>query len=163
MDFGNTGQTILFVAVIIGLLLLQFVFRRRRSPATTQQQIVQSLLAEVRFNLRLAEVLSLNWQAKKFITTGWQIDKNKLDFLEQSLQSTLSDAFAIAEDFNQQLVVAKKYKSSSYMANIDMAKLKEKLTKSREGLEEWLLSKTGTKEPSTKPPSMTDILFGGRR
>jgi len=163
MDFGDTGQTILIFAVIIGLLVLQFVFRRRRSPATTQQQIVESLLAEVRFNLRLADVLTLNWQAKRFITTSWQIDKNKLDFLDQSLQSTLSDAFAIAEDFNHQLGMAKKYKSSSYMANIDMAKLKEKLTQSREGLEKWLLSKTGTTEPQTKYPSITDIFFGGRR
>jgi hypothetical protein len=163
MDLGDSGQNFLIIAVIIGLLLLQFFLRRRRSPATTQQQIVQNLLAEVKFNLRLAEVLTLSWQAKKFITTSWQIDKNKLDFLDQSLQGTLSDAFAIEEDFNQQLDIAKKHKSSGYMASIDLAKLKEKLTKSREGLEEWLLAKTGTKEPPPQYPGITDLLFGRRR
>jgi len=162
MDSWDPGN-ILIIAVIIGLLLLQFFLRRRRSPATTQQQIVQDLLPEVRFNLRLAEVLTLSYQAKKFIITSWQIYQNKLDFLDQPLQATLKDAYTIAEDFNQQLSIAKKHKSSGYMASIDLAKLKEKLTKSREGLEAWLLAKTGTKEPTQKPPSMFDIFFGGRR
>ncbi len=161
MDFRDPGN-ILFIAIIVGLLLLQFFLRRRRSPQATQQQIVQNLLPEVRFNLRLAEVLTLDWQAKKFMTTNWKINKNKLDFLDQSLQATLTDAYTIAEDFNQQLGIAKKYKSSGYLANIDLAKLKEKLTKSREGLEAWLLSKTGTKEPPPKYPSITDFLFGSR-
>ena len=162
MDFSDPGN-ILFIAVIIGLLLLQFFLRRRRSPATTQQGIVENLLSEVRVNIQLAEVLALNLQARKFMTTSWMINKNKLEFLDQSLQGNLSDAFAIAEDFNQQLSIAKKHKSSGYMASVDVAKLKEKLTKSREGLEEWLFSKTGTKEPQLKYPSMTDFLFGSRR
>ena len=162
MDFSDPGN-ILFIVVIIGLVLLQFVLRRRRSPAITQQQIVESLLSEVRLNIRLTEVLTLNWQARKYMTTSWLMNKNKLEFLNQSLQGNLSDAFAIAEDFNQQLSIAKKQKSSGYMASIDVAKLKEKLTKSREGLEEWLFSKTGTKEPQPKYPSMTDFLFGSRR
>lgn len=162
MDFSDPGN-ILFIVLIIGLLFFQFFIRRRRSPAITQQQIVESLLSEVRLNIRLTEVLTLNWQAKKFMTTTWLMNKNKLEFLNQPLQGNLSDAYAIAEDFNQQLGIAKKNKSSGYMASIDLSKLKEKLTKSREGLEEWLFSKTGTKEPEPKYPSMTDFLFGSRR
>ncbi len=162
MDFGDIGENIPVIATIIGLILLQLFLRRRRKPETTQQGIVENLLSEVRLNLRLAEVISSGQQIKRFMTTSWRINNNKLDFLEQSLQVTLTDAFTIAEDFNQQVAAAKKYKSTSYTASIDAIKLTEKLTKSREGLEEWLLAKTGTKEPATKTPGIFDDLIGKR-
>jgi hypothetical protein len=160
MDFGDIGENIPIIAIIIGLILLQFFLRRRRAPATTQQGIVQNLLAEVRLDLKLTEVFNFSQQARKFMTTSWQLHKSKLDFLDQSLQSTLSDAFTMAEDFNQQIAAAKKYKSTSYLASIDVDKLKDKLTKSREGLEEWLLSKVETKEPSPKYPGIFDDWTG---
>ena len=162
MDFGDIGENLPIIGLIIGLILLQFFLRRRRSPVTTQQGIVESLMSEVRVNLRLAEVLSSGEQIKRFITTNWQISKNKIDFLDQSVQVNLTDAFMIADDFNLQVATSKKYKSTSYLASIDVEKLKDKLTKSKEGLEEWLVSKTGSKEPPPKTPGVFDSLLGGR-
>ncbi len=160
MDFGNIGENIPFVLMIVGLILLQFFLRRRRSSETNPQEIAQSLLSEVKLNLRLAEVFTFHWQAKKFLTTNWQINKNKLDFLDQSLQGTLSDAFTIAEDFNQQIAAAKKYKSASYMASVDVGKLKGTLTKSEQGLEQWLQAKGGATEPPVKVPGVFDDWLG---
>lgn len=162
MDFGDISENIPIIALIIGLILLQFFLRRRRSPVTTQTQIVQNLLSEVRLNLRLAEILVSGEQIKRLLTTSWKINRNKIEFLEQSLQVNLTDAFTIAEDFNQQVAASKKYKSLSYIASIDAEKLKDKLTKSKEGLEEWLFSKTGTKEPIQKSPGIFDDLLGRR-
>ena len=127
---------------------------------TRPQEVTEGLLSEVRLNLRLAEIFTFSHRARKFMTTTWQINKNKLDFLDQSLQITLSDAFTMAEDFNQQISAAKKYKSTSYLASIDVDKLKDKLTKSQEGLEEWLQAKVGTTEPSVKIPGVFDDWLG---
>jgi len=162
MDFGDITENIPIIAMIIGLIVLQFFLRRRRKPETGQRYIAESLMSEIRVNLRLAEVLSEGEQIKRFITTSWKINKNKIDFLEQPVQSALTDAFTIAEDFNQQVAASRKYKSTSYIASIDVQKLKAKLTNSKEGLEQWFLNTTGSKEPPPQSPGMFDSLLGGR-
>jgi len=162
MDFGDIGGNYPIIVIIIGLILLQFFFMRRRKPETTHRAIVQSLLSEVRLDQALVEASYLQQKPKKFVVTSWHMNKSKLDFLQQSLQGNLSEAFGMAEDFNRQIEAAKKYKSASYMASVNMDKLKEPLAKSRQGLEEWLQSKTGTKEPPLEYPGIFDTLFGRR-
>ncbi|MBA7655374.1 hypothetical protein ES703_63278 [subsurface metagenome] len=162
MDFKDIGANLPFIVAVIVLIFFQFVIRRRRSPESTYPEIVQALLSEVRLNLRLAEAFSFSQRTRKFLTTSWQLNKNKLDFLDQSTQISLSDAFMMAEDFNQQIAASKKYKSTSYLAVIDVDKLKEPLTKSQEGLEQWLQSEVGTIEPQMKTPGPFDDLIGRR-
>ena len=65
------------------------------------------------------------------------------------------------EDFNEQIKIARREKSNSYMS-IDIAKLKEPLDKSREGLEDWLEETTGHRELPIQYPSPFGWLFGGR-
>ena len=160
MDFGNISENIPVIVLVIGFILLQFFLRRRRKPEITHQEIARSLLSEVRLNRALAESYHLRQKPKKFETVSWQMNKTKLDFLDQALQVALTGAFTIAEDFNRQIEAAKKYKSTSYIVSIDVAKLKEPLTKSQQGLEEWLLAKTGTQEPSPKYPGILDNWLG---
>ena len=161
MDFGALGENIPIILAIIGFILLQF-FLKKRKPATTHREIAQSLLTEVKLNQALAESYHLRQKPKKFETVSWQRSKNKLDFLSQSLQVVLSDAFTAVEDFNRQIEAAKRYKSASYMVNMSVDKVKQPLDKSRQGLEEWLLRNAGTKEPPTKFPGVFDSFFGGR-
>ncbi len=163
MEFGDIEKNLPIIVMVVVLIFLQFFLRRRRKPEGTQREIAQGLLSEVRMNLSLTEAFRLRSRAKKFEIASWQRNKTKLDFLDQSLQTVLSNAFMKVEDFNLQIEAAKKYKSTSYMVNIDVDKLTAPLTKSKEGLEEWLLSKTGTKEPPTQYPGMFDALFGSRR
>ncbi|MFC2056931.1 hypothetical protein ACFLTO_05135 [Chloroflexota bacterium] len=160
MDFGNIGENVPAVVMIVGLIVVQFFLRRKHKVETKPQEITEGLLSEARLNLSLCEIFTFSHRTRKFTTTTWQINKNKLDFLNQSLQVTLSDAFTMAEDFNQQISAAKKYKSTSYLAIIDVDKLKDKLTKSQEGLEEWLQATVGTTEPSMKIPGVFDDLLG---
>ena len=68
----------------------------------------------------------------------------------------------LIDDFNQQIKAMKSYKSAGYLITFDIHKLNEPLRKSQEGLEQWLLAATGSKEPTTEYPSMFDSLFGGR-
>ena len=148
------------VLIAIGVILLLSFFRRGRRAETKPLEITQRLLSEVRLNLRLTEIFTPTHRMSKFMTAGWQINKTELDFLGQPLQSTLSEAFMMAEDFNQQIAATKKYKSASYLASIDADRLKEKLIKSREGLEGWLQAETGTTEPPLKTPGIFDGWLG---
>ena len=162
MEFGALGENIPLILLIIGLILLQFFFMRRRKPEVTHREIAQGLLSEVKLNEALVETFSLRQKPKKFEMVSWQRNKNKLEFLDKPLQSVLSNTFMMVEDFNQQIDASKKYKSASYIINVNVDKLKEPLTKSREGLEEWLLAKAGSKEPPPKYPGIFDSFFGGR-
>ena len=162
MDFSGIERNLPFIFVIIAVMLLPFFLGRRRRAATMPQEVVRNLLSEVRLNLSLAEVYSLNGRVQRFETVSWRLNKSKLDFLNQALQVALVDAFTMAEDYNQQMDAAKKHRSAGYLVSINIHKLKESLTKSKEGLEQWLLSKVGTKEPPLKSPGLIDGLFGGR-
>ncbi len=148
--------------MIVGFILLQFFLKRRRKPELTHQETARNLLGEVRLDQAMAESFHVRRKPKKFETVSWQINRDKLDFLDESLQVALSDAYTKIEDFNQQIGAAKKHKSASYMVNVDVARIKEPLSKSKQGLEEWLESATGTKDPPPKYPGVFDGLFGGR-
>ncbi|MFC1941051.1 hypothetical protein ACFLWL_01385 [Chloroflexota bacterium] len=161
MDFGELGENFPIIAMVIGLVLLQIFFIRRRKPAVTEQEIIQSLLSGIRLNQALVENYHLLKKPEKFEVVSWQRSKNKLDFLSQSLQGVLSDTFTTIEDFNQQIEAAKKYKSASYMVNVDVGRVKGPLAKSRQGLEEWLTVNIGTKPP-TKSPGSVEGFFGER-
>jgi hypothetical protein len=52
----------------------------------------------------------------------------------------------MAEEFNREIDAAKTYKSSSYLANINVDKLRESLTKSKQGLDEWFAANKDKKE-----------------
>lgn len=162
MDFSAIAENFPLIASIVGLILLQIFLRRRRRSERTQGEIVQNLLSEVKLNQALVETSHLRQKPKKIETVSWQRTKAKLDFLDSSLQVALSDAFTMAEDFNQQIDAANKHKSASYMASVNMDRLKGPLAKSKEGLEQWLLSTTGEKEPPPKYPGVFDGLFGGK-
>ncbi len=162
MDLGDLEGNLPLIIAIIGLILLQFFFSRRRRAKTGPQDIARSLLAEVTLNLALAEIFYAHWRVKRFEIVSWQINKTKIDFLDQPLQTVLSDAFMMAEDLNRQIAAAKKHKLDSYLAGSNTERLKESLSKGQQGLEKWLLPKTGKDEPATKYPGVFDGLLGGR-
>ena len=161
MDFAENPT--LIVGIVLFLLLWVF-FMRRRKPETTQRAIAESLLSEVRLNQAMLEFCRVREKPKKFSASNWRINKARLDFLAQSLQVLLSDVYSMAEDFNRQMDVAKRSKTASHIAYLDMEKLKEPLVKSREGLEDWLTANGGLSSgPSIRYPSIFDTLIGSGR
>ena len=156
----DSGSIPLILTVV--LLLVVFYFLRGRGGGVgNRPELVQSLLTEVKLNQALVETFQLRQKPKKFEMTSWEIYKTSIDFLEESLQDTLANAFGMVEDFNQQIQIAKKEKSLSYM-NIDVAKLRGPLAKSKKGLEDWLEETTGHRELPTRYPSPFGWLFGER-
>ena len=138
MDFFGEGSQWAILIPIIILIVLTFVMRRRRPAEKTDPEIAGSLFLDVNENLKLAESFSFQRRPKKFRAGSWQRNSEKVNFLPRTLQDALSTAFTLAEDFNQQIDAAKKYKSTIYLSGVDVHKLEEPLTKSKEGLEEWL-------------------------
>jgi hypothetical protein len=139
---------------IIAIIAFQFLFRKKRSPDANNATIVQGLLSEIRMNSGLVDLFTYDKPGKKFMTTSWQLYQGKLDFLSQELRRTISDTFMLAEEYNQQISSAKKTKSTSYLAGLDMGKLKTLLTKSQQGLESWFSAHSSMEEATPKTPGI---------
>ena len=163
MDFlKNIEANLPLIIGAIALLVLQYFLRKRRGPEANQKDIVQDLAAEVRLDVRLADIFPLDYRAKPFMTTTWQLNKDKLEFLGPKLVETINSTFTMAVDVNHQIAEAKKHKSNAYMSNIDIEKLKKALNAAKEGLEQWLLLKVGSRNPPVKNRGMFDDLLGKR-
>ncbi len=137
MDLSEIGPNLVVILTIVALLALNIFLRRRRGERTPTE-VALSLLSEINLNQKLAEDFQFHLQAKKFKTGSWKRNETKLNFLDHSLQTTLADAFSMAERFNRDIDAAKKYKSASYLSSINVDKLKQPLAESKQALEEWL-------------------------
>ena len=161
MDFGNLSEVMPVVLVIIGLIAIQFFLRRKNTSPSSHQHVVHSILSDIRINLRLVQVLMDGEQIKRFAINGWNTSRNNIEFLSQNLQSALTDAFNIVQDYNEQVATTKQFKTSNYVASIDTVKLKDQLEKCKSALEDWLMNNVGTTDPGGKT-GMFDMIIGRR-
>ncbi len=138
MDLFGEGSNWAIIIPIVILIVLSIVMRRRRPAEKTESEIVGSLFYDVSENLRLMEKFSYRGRPKKFRADSWKRNSEKIGFLPETLQNTLSRAFTLVEDSNQQIDTAKKQKTNIYLTGVDAHKLEGPLTKSKEGLEEWI-------------------------
>ena len=139
-DFGDIGRNLIILIPLILLIVFNLFFRRRKKAEKTQPEIAMGLLSEVAINQQIAETFLQRSQLKKFRTGSWQRNQEKLDFLDQKLQDELAKTFSMAEEFNRAVDATRKFKSPSYLEGISVDRLKESLTRSRQGLEEWFES-----------------------
>ena len=161
MDFGNLSEVMPVILVILGLVALQFFMRRKGTSKSSHQHQVHAILSDVRINLRLVEILMEGEQIKRFAINGWNTSSNDIEFLSQNLQSALTDAFGIAQDYNDQVATTKQFQASNYEASIDTVKLRDLLQKCKSGLEDWLMNNVGTTDPGGKT-GIFDSLIGRR-
>ena len=136
-DWGEIGKVISYLVPVIILIVVN-VFFRKQQEQKRRLTVVKSLLSEIDYNQKLVDAFSFRWQAKKFKTGNWKRNQNKIDYIDQSLHTTLAGAYEIADEFNREIDAAKKHKSTSYLATIQVDRLNEPLAKSKQGLKEWL-------------------------
>ncbi len=134
---GETSINIILIIVIVLVLILNIFLKGRRSLKTPLGRAV-SILADINRNEKLVENFSFHHGVGKMRTSAWKKNSNRVDFLPQELLMTLSKTFEMAEEVNERIEAAKKFKSDSYMAGIDVDKLKAPLAKSKQQLQEWL-------------------------
>ena len=139
-DFGDIGRNLLILIPLILLIVFNLFFRRRKKAERTQPEIAMSLLSEVATNQHIADGFLGKTRVRKFRTDSWRRNKEKLDFLDQTLRDELAKAFGMTEEFNRAIDATRKFKSSSYLEGIPVDKLKDSLARSRQGLEEWFES-----------------------
>ena len=136
-DWGDIGQVLTYLVPVIAFIVINIFFRKQQEQKR-QQQAVRGLLSEIDYNQKLMEAFLFKWQAKKFKTGTWKRNRDKMDYIDQSLRNTLAGAYEIAEEFNNEIDAAKKHKSPGYLAGIQLDRLKEPLARSKQVLEEWL-------------------------
>ena len=130
----NFGLLIpIIIIIIFGILM------KRRRGGKSRLEVAVGLLSEVNHNLKAIDTVSSDWQVKKkFKIRNWNRNQDKIDFLDEELQDNLSSAFSLAEGYNNKIDEAKQHKSTSYLAAIQPDKMREPLTKSKDGLTEWV-------------------------
>ncbi len=136
MDFGESGNWIVTVVIAI-LFVANFFFKKRKTESTPLGKAAV-IFTELSQNQKLVENFNFHRGVKRFMTVGWQRNKDKVDFLPTELRNSLAKTFEITEEFNSRIDSARKYKSDSYMAGIDVGRLKAPLAQSKEKLQEWL-------------------------
>ena len=137
IDWKEIGQVLSYLVPAVAFVVINIFFRKRQEQKR-QQQVVRGLISEIDYNQKLMEAFLFKWQAKKFKTGIWKRNRDKMGYIYQGLRNTLAGAYEIAEEFNSEIGAAKKHKSSSYLADIRVDRLKEPLARSKQGLEEWL-------------------------
>jgi hypothetical protein len=146
-DWSEIGQILAYL-VPVAVFIIFNIFLRKQQEQKRRLEVVRGLIAEIGKNQKLMEAFSLQWQFKEFKTGHWQRHKDKLDYIDPALRATLAGAYEIAEDFNEEIALAKKQKSTSYLAGVRVDRLREPLAKSRQGLEEWYALNKDRKKPA---------------
>jgi len=137
MDSGETGTNVIIGIVLVLFLALNIYVKSRRTGKAPLGRAV-SVLAEINHNEKLVDNFSFHYGVGRMKTGAWKKNKDKVDFLPRELRMTLSRAFEMSEEVNDRIDAARKFKSDSYMAGIDVSKLKAPLAESKQQLQEWL-------------------------
>lgn len=133
---GEGSQWQIMLPLLIFIIFAMFM--KRRKTEGTDTEVANSLLVDVHENLRAVESFGYQKKPKKFRVGSWRRNSAKLGFLEPALLADLTEAFNLAEDFNQQIDRARQQKSDVYLSGIDTHKVEGPFTKSRDGLQAWL-------------------------
>ena len=149
-DWDDIAKIFAYLVPVIAFVVFNVIFKKQQEQRR-RVTVVKNLLSEIDYNQKLMESFFLGQQTKKFKTAIWDRNKDKIDYIEdKELYSTLVDAYDITDEFNHEIDMAKKYKSSSYLVGIKVDRLREPLNKSRQRLQEWLELNKGKKKVSTQ-------------
>ena len=152
------GENLALESVLIGVALFLMlvlsiglqILRTRRAPLGR----VIGILANVKHNERLCENFSFHRSIGKLKAGAWHKNKGKIEFLPGELQTTLVELFEMVDEVNERIDAAVKYKSDSYMAAVDVDKLKPPLATCREQLQEWVYANMNNPEYLPKKRSL---------
>lgn len=145
---GEWSQYLIFLALIVFLV---WSYTRRRKMGTPKVDAAIAILTNVNDNIQVMENRLTNWQSKKKFQTGaWKFYKDKVEFLDAPLITSINETFVLAEDFNARIDSARKNKVLATLQDMQVDKLREPLTKSKEGLVIWLKANLQTEIQNKK-------------
>ena len=138
------------MVVLLGLSIGLQVVRTRRAPLGK----VIGILSSVKYNNKFCENFSYHRSVGRLKAKAWEKNRNKVLFLPQSLIDDLTKLFEMVAEINARIDSAIKYQSDSYMAAIEIDKLKEPLAKCQEKLTEWVYENMNNPEYLPKKRSL---------
>ena len=138
------------LVLLLGLSVLLQIFRTQRAPLGR----VVGILSSIMKNEKYVENFSFQRSIGKLKAGAWKKNKNKINFLPQEMLTSLSKLFEMVEEVNERIDAAIKFKSDSYMAGIDISKLKEPLARNKEQLQEWVQANMNNPEYLPKKRSL---------
>jgi len=145
---SNEWITWILIVVILGLLIWNM--SRRRRTGNSNVDAAMTLLSNIDTNLKIIQNRQAGSPSKaKFKTGGWNYYKDKLGFLDPGLLSTLSEGFTIAEDLNARIDAARKSNALSTLQDLPLDKLKESMTKGKQGLIAWIKSSSDVEQQNS--------------
>jgi hypothetical protein len=124
----------LALLLLLGLSIGLQIFRTRRSLLGH----VVAILGNIKHNIKLCENFSYHYGIGKLKADAWEKYREKVDFLPQELLNNLSKVFDLVMEINVNIDAAMRYKTDSYMAAIEIDKLKGTLVSCHEQLQEWV-------------------------
>ena len=87
----------------------------------------------------MCENFSYHYSIGRFKTGAWNKHGRKVEFLPGELLTELAGLFEQINDMNDRIDAARRQKSNSYMAAIEVDKLKPPLARCQEQLKEWVM------------------------
>ena len=138
------------MVVLLGLSIGLQVVRTRRAPLGK----VIGILSSVKYNAKFCENFSYHRSVGRLKAKAWEKNRHKVSFLPQSLIDDLTRLFEMVAEINARIDSAIKYQSDSYMAAIEIDKLKEPLAKCQEKLTEWVYENMNNPEYLPKKRSL---------
>jgi hypothetical protein len=139
----NDWTVWIFFILIAGLLVWNYT--RRRKSGSMNLDVAIGILSNIEDCIRTIEIRLADPQSKKkFQTASWRAFGKKLGFLNSDLGTTITEAFTLAEDFNQRIDTARKNKMMSTLQDMPVESLKAPMLKAKEGLVAWI--KTGSQD-----------------
>lgn len=127
---------VIFIVVVMALFYFTGRRRRRDQPRlTTALDAIQN----VNEDMRILELHTADRQnTKKFRNGGLADADNRLNFLDAATLTAIKESYAITNEFNQRIDMAKKAKTPAILQDLPLDKLAEPLNKSKAGLVTWL-------------------------
>ena len=144
--FGGEGSQWTVMLPLLVFVIFA-IFMRRRKTEGSDTEVASSLLIDINENLKQVGSFEYQKKPKTFRAGSWQRNSTKLGFLDPELLADITNAFSMVETVNEQITRAKKEKSAIYLSGVDVHKLEEPLTKSRDGLQEWLKARIQQQGP----------------
>lgn len=134
---SETNSIILFGVAMFLLLVLSLAIQALRTKQSPMGKVV-GIVSSLRHNIKLCDNFSYDRSIGRFKTAAWDKHKGSVGFLPEGLRAELSGVFEEIGEINERIDAARKYGSDSYMASIDVSKLKAPLAACREKLQAWV-------------------------
>lgn len=141
---------ILFIVVIIVLIWL---VTRRRGRDSPRLQVAIALIADINDNLKIMENHRIDPASiKKFKDRSWKAYQEKLDFMDVPTALAIKECFSLISEINEKIDVARKSQSPAILQELPLEKLRESISKSKEGLVAWLRANLQSEMRSRRGP-----------